>query len=215
LEELPTSLKIGVETTFFFDRLDSGVHDVVEKAIRDLEEIGMVRVDIQLPEVEHLAVCRNVIAFAEASSYHEKDLRERPADYGAGTRELLRLGLCIRATDYLAAQRARREIIQRFESTFQRFDILVCPTAAAPAPKIEDDELSNGEELRAGLLRLCGPFNALGFPALSLPCGFTPSGLPVGLQLVARPFDEALLLKVAHAYERSRAWRDRHPPLEC
>jgi aspartyl-tRNA(Asn)/glutamyl-tRNA(Gln) amidotransferase subunit A len=213
VEELPTPLKIGVDTTFFFHRLDSDVQDVIEKAIRDLEELGLERVDAQLPEVEHLGVCRNVIAFSEASSYHEKNLRARPEDYGTGTRELLRLGLCIRATEYLAAQRARREIIRRCKSAFERFDILVCPTAAAPAPSIDDDELSNGEELRTGLLRLCGPFNALGFPALSLPCGFTPSGLPVGLQIVARPFEETLLLKVGHAYERSHSWRDRHPKL--
>lgn len=214
LDELPSSLAMGIDTTFFFDRIDTDVQEVVEQAIRDFEDLGLERVDVQLPEVEHLGVCRNVIAFSEATSYHEKNLRERPDDYGPSVRELLRLGLCIRATEYLAAQRARREIIQRFKNAFRSFDILICPTAAAPAPKIDDDELSNGEELRSGLLRLCGPFNALGFPALSLPCGFARSGLPVGLQIVARPFDESLLLKVGHAYEHTHSWRDRHPKLE-
>jgi aspartyl-tRNA(Asn)/glutamyl-tRNA(Gln) amidotransferase subunit A len=211
LDELPSPLKMGIDTDFFFDRLDTEVQDVVEEAVRDLERLGLERIGVSLPQVEHLGVCRNVVAFSEASSYHEKNLRERPEDYGDNVRELLHLGLCIKATEYLASQRARRKIIQMFRDAFESFDILVCPTAAAPAPKIGVNELSNGEELRSGLLRLCGPFNALGFPALSLPCGFTRSGLPIGLQIVARPFEEPLLLKVGHAYERSHSWRDEHP----
>jgi aspartyl-tRNA(Asn)/glutamyl-tRNA(Gln) amidotransferase subunit A len=211
LDELPSRLRMGIDTGVFFDRLDPEVKVAVETAIRDLERLGLERVDVALPEAEHLGVCRNVIAFSEASSYHEENIRHRPEDYGENVRELLHLGMFIRATEYLAAQRARREIVRLCREAFERFDVLVCPTAVAPAPKIGENVLSNGEDLRAGLLRLCGPFNALGFPALSLPCGFARSGLPLGLQIVAKPFEEPLLLKVGYAYERSHTWRDHHP----
>jgi aspartyl-tRNA(Asn)/glutamyl-tRNA(Gln) amidotransferase subunit A len=213
LNESPSSLRMGIDTKFFFDRLDPEVREVVERAFIDLQRLGLERLDVHIPEAEHLALCRNVIMFSEASSYHEKNLKERPDDYGESVRELLRLGLLVRATEYLAAQRARRTIIRAFRSVLRSFDVLVCPTSAAAAPKIGEERLSNGEELRTGLLRLCAPFNALGFPALSLPCGFTRSGLPVGLQIVARPFEEPLLLKVGHAYERVHSWHDRHPNL--
>lgn len=211
LGELPSGLKIGLQEEYFFEDLDVEVRELVQTATRDLEGLGMERVSISVPEVQYQSTCRNVISFAEATSYHEKNLRSSPEDYGDSTRELLQLGLAILATEYLAAQRARRRIVEAFRDAMQKVDILVGPTVPATAPRIGEETLSNGEELRAGLLRLTSPFNTVGFPAISVPCGFTRFGLPVGLQLVARPFEESLLLKVAHGYEVTHPWRDRHP----
>ncbi len=213
LAELPSSLKIGLPREYFLEGNDPEVEGLFQAAVKSLEQVGMDPIQVSIPEVRHQFVCRNVISFAEATSYHEPNLRVRPADYGDNTRELLRLGLTIRATEYLAAQRARRRIVEAFRNAFQTIDVLVCPSSPAPAPRIGETSLSNGEELRAGLLRLTSPFNTVGFPAISLPCGYTRSGLPVSLQIVGGPFEEALLFKVAHAYESMHSWGRQKPDI--
>lgn len=205
------TLKLGVHERYFFDDLAPEVDEAVRGAIAGLEALGMTRVDIDIPDIELQAACRNTIAFAEAASFHEKHIRERPEDYGEDTRELLRLGLLIPATDYLAATRARRRIVRAFRKAFEDIDVLVTPATVAPAPLIGSPELDNGEELRVGLLRMASPFNTTGFPALSLPCGFSTDGRPLGLQLASKPNEEALLLDVAHAYERGESWCERRP----
>ena len=213
IEEIPSGLLMAVHPGYFFEDLEPQVRKLVEAAVEDLEELGLERIEVSIPEIEHQGTCRNVITFAEAASYHEPSLRERPEDYGPATRELLELGLLVRATEYLTAQRARRRIVEAFTEAFRGFDVLVSPTVPAPAPRIGEELLANGEKLRPGLLRLPTPFNTTGFPAISVPCGFTPEGLPVGLQLAARPFHEKRLLQVAYAYEKSHPWVDRHPSL--
>ena len=197
LEEIPSELLMAVHPGYFFEDLEPQVRKLVEAAVEDLEKLGLERIEVSIPEIEHQGTCRNVITFAEAASYHEPSLRERPEDYGPATRELLELGLLVRATEYLTAQRARRRIVEAFTQAFQGFDVLVSPTVPVPAPRIGEELLANGEKLRPGLLRLPTPFNTTGFPAISVPCGFTPEGLPVGLQLAARPFHEKRLLQVA------------------
>ena len=211
LDEIPSGLLMAVHPGYFFEDLDPQVRKLVEAAIEDLEKLGLERVEASIPEIEHQGTCRNVITFAEAASYHEPSLQERPEAYGSATRELLELGLLVRATEYLTAQRARRRIVEAFGEAFRGFDVLVSPTVPVPAPRIGEELLVNGEKLRPGLLRLPTPFNTTGFPAISVPCGFTTEGLPVGLQLAARPFHEKRLLQIAYAYETSHPWVDRHP----
>ncbi len=213
LDAIPAGLLMAVHPGYFFEDLEPQVRKLVEAAVEDLEKLGLERIEVSIPEIEHQGTCRDVIIFAEAASYHEPSLRESPEDYGPATRELLELGLLVRATEYLTAQRARRRIVEAFTEAFQGFDVLVSPTVPVPAPRIGEELLANGEKLRPGLLRLPTPFNTTGFPAISVPCGFTPEGLPVGLQLAARPFHEKRLLQVAYAYEKSHPWVDRHPGL--
>jgi aspartyl-tRNA(Asn)/glutamyl-tRNA(Gln) amidotransferase subunit A len=202
---------MGIHPDYFGENLDPEVSDAFGAAVRDLEKLGMERIDVSIPEIRYQGTCRDVVLYVEAASYHEASLRARPEAFSERTRELLRLGLLIRGTEYLTAQRARRRVLQAFREAFKRFDVLVTPTVPVPAPRIGEETLSNGEELRPALLRLVSPFNTVGFPALSLPCGYTQSGLPIGLQLAAAPFQERLLLKVAHAYERSHHWLNRRP----
>ena len=204
-------LKLGLHESYFFDNIDPEVEASVRAAIVELESLGMELVPIDVPEIELQAECRNIITFAEAASFHEKNIRRRPEDYGEGPRELLRFGLTISATDYLASLRARRRVVRAFTKAFRDIDVLAAPATAAAAPRIEDEVLDNGEELRTGLLRLAGPFNTTGFPAMSLPCGFTEDGRPIGLQLAAAPGHEARLLQVAYAYEQTQPWWQRRP----
>jgi aspartyl-tRNA(Asn)/glutamyl-tRNA(Gln) amidotransferase subunit A len=191
-------LRVGIHPKYFFENLAPDVEAAVRGAI---EGLGASVVEIDIPEIELQAACRNTIAFAEASCYHEKNIRTRPLEYGEDTRELLRLGLLIPATDYLHALRVRRRIVRAFRKAFEAIDVLAAPSTPAPAPPIGSPALETGEELRSGLLRLAGPFNTVGFPAISLPCGFTEKGMPIGLQLAAAPRRESVLLRAARAFE--------------
>ena len=209
--DAPGPLVLGIHERYFFDNLAPDVEASVRAAITELERLGMKLVEVDIPEIELQTTCRNAIAFSEASSFHEDNVLARPEDYGADTLELLRLGLLIPATDYLAATRVRRLIVRAFRKAFQKIDMLVTPATVAAAPRIGDKTLDNGEELRSGLLRLASPFNTTGFPAVSLPCGFTEDGRPIGLQLAAAPRDEKRLLELARAYEQSQEWSRRAP----
>ena len=203
--------RLGIHERYFFENIDAEVETAVRSAVEVLVGLGMEIVELDVPEVEIQGSCRNTIALAEASSFHEENLRSRPEEYGENTRELLHLGRLVPAKDYLTALRARRKIVRAFEEAFSRIDVLVAPATVTAAPGIDETRLSNGEELRAGLLRMASPFNTTGFPSLSLPCGFTSDGRPIGLQLAAGPGKEALLLQVAQAYESSQNWVRRHP----
>ncbi|HSF18285.1 MAG TPA: amidase [Vicinamibacteria bacterium] len=216
LEDEPEvrGLRLGIHESYFFENLAGEVEVCIRRAVDRLVDLGMAPVRVRIPEVELQGACRNTIAFAEASSYHEQDIREKPEEYGEDTRELLRIGLEISAVEYLTALRARRRIVRAFREAFAAIDVFVAPTTPTGAPRIGERMLENGEELRAGLLRLASPFNTTGFPAISLPCGFTADGRPIGLQLAAAPREERLLLSVARAFEAScgnEDWSSRLP----
>jgi aspartyl-tRNA(Asn)/glutamyl-tRNA(Gln) amidotransferase subunit A len=213
LGELPEGLRMGVARRYFFESCDAEVSAAVESALGDLQGLGLRPVEINIPEAEQQDAVRNVIAFAEAAAFHDRWIRERPQDYGPDVRESLRLGKQILATEYLAAQRARRTVLFAFRRVFESVDLLVSPAVPSPAPRMSEEKLSSGEPLRPGLLRLPSSFNTVGFPALVLPCGFTSAGLPIGLQLAAAPWREEVLLQVAHAYETIHAWWRRRPAL--
>jgi Asp-tRNA(Asn)/Glu-tRNA(Gln) amidotransferase A subunit family amidase len=128
----------------------------------------------------------------------------------------MRQGLLVPAAAYLKAQRLRAVVMRDLERTLRDVDVLVTPTSPIPAPKLESEPGEIGAPLgalRSTLRRLTQPFNVTGSPAVTLPCGFSHGGLPIGLQLVGRSFDEARLLNLAYAYEQSTPWKDRHPAL--
>jgi aspartyl-tRNA(Asn)/glutamyl-tRNA(Gln) amidotransferase subunit A len=207
-------VRVGLHERHFFENLAPEVDGAVRGALSGLERMGASIVELDIPEIDLQAACRNAIAFAEASSYHEENIKTRPEDYGEDTRELLRLGLLIPATDYIAALRARRRIVRAFRKAFDSIDVLVSPATPTPAPPIGASHLENDDELRFGLIRLVGPFNATGFPAAALPCGMSRDGRPIGLQIASSPEREAELLRVALAYETSRSsadWSGRRP----
>ena len=211
LPELPVGLRLGIPSRYFFENCDPEVERAVQTAIADLEGLGLRPVEVSIPEVEQQGAVRNVIAFAEAASFHDRWIRERPQDYGSDVRESLRLGKLVLATEYLAAQRARRRILAAFQSAFQSVDVFISPAVPTTAPRIGDSELPNGEPLRPGLLRLPSPFNTVGYPAVAVPCGLSSAGFPIGLQLAAPPWREGRLLQVAYAYERIHSWWKNRP----
>lgn len=207
-------LAIGMPENYFFDRLSLDVERAVRAAIKKLEELGARVEQVRLPGIEAATDLSRVILLAEAAALHQKHLRSRRQDIGADVRALLEQGECILATDYLNAQRARRRFVAELEAVFQKVAVLVTPTTPVTAATIGETTVRvNGdtEDVRLASTRLVRAWNLAGVPVLSVPCGFDHRGLPVSLQIVGKPFDEATVLRVGHAYQQATDWHHRHP----
>jgi aspartyl-tRNA(Asn)/glutamyl-tRNA(Gln) amidotransferase subunit A len=201
-------IRVGVLQEYLGERTDPEVVAAVRTAARELERLGMRVTDVSVPEVAHGAGASVAILYPEAASIHERWLKTHRDQYGEDVRGRLTQGARMTATQYLKGQQARRVLIDRFARLFEEIDVLISPTAAIPAPTIPE---SRGDVARAQLLGYTRLFNVLGGPTLSVPCGFTAGGLPIGLQLAGRPFEDATILRVAHAYEREAGWSTYRP----
>jgi aspartyl-tRNA(Asn)/glutamyl-tRNA(Gln) amidotransferase subunit A len=208
-------LRVGVPREFFFEGLDGDVQRTVEEAIQQLKSLGVQVLEVSWPSIRQAPILY-AISLAEGAAAHEQWLRSRGEYYGADVRERMQQGLLVPATAYLKAQRIRAIIGRDLAQLFQRVDLLATPTAATPAPKLDAGPGEIGAPtgaLRSALRRFTQPFNLTGSPAVTVPCGFSRDGLPIGLQLVGRSFDEVRLLNLAQAYEQSTPWKDHHPAL--
>jgi aspartyl-tRNA(Asn)/glutamyl-tRNA(Gln) amidotransferase subunit A len=204
-------LRIGVIRHFYTRdvQADPEMAAGIEAAAAKLAELGAeVREIRTAPLAEYLA-CNRTIMTSEAFAVHEKWMRERPEDYGALARERIMAGAFIRAADYVNATRLRRRLADAFHALFADIDVAITASSMDPPCRIDDAkalESTYGRQARA-------VFNVTGSPALSVPVGFTKSGLPLSMQIVGKPFSEALVYRVAHAYERATRWCERHPAL--
>jgi aspartyl-tRNA(Asn)/glutamyl-tRNA(Gln) amidotransferase subunit A len=207
-------VRIGVPRTYFFQGLQPAVREAVTQAIAHLEQLGATRHDVPLPYLDRAPSILWTIIAADAAAIHATHLRTRAADLDPEVRLLVQLGHLIRTSDYLKAQRGRELIRRATVQVLAGVDVLVTPTSPMVAPKLSDTTVDiDGQQLpmRSTLRRLTLPFNLSGLPAITIPCGFSPEGLPIGLQIIGKPFDEAMVLRVAHAYECSFDWHQRHP----
>lgn len=207
-------IKLGVLSESFVAPLDPQVRAAWHATLLVLQEEGAEVSDIELrrPAME----VYRTIQMPEASLAHmEKDwLNNRLEAYGERTRSRLLQGQTITAVDYLRAQQQRRTFSSNLRSAMQGVNALVLPTIPIPAIPVEqaDQDIQiDGitENATTALLRLTMPFNLAGLPAVSLPCGFTTGGLPIGLQLVGKPFEESMILRIAHAYQQLTDWHRR------
>jgi aspartyl-tRNA(Asn)/glutamyl-tRNA(Gln) amidotransferase subunit A len=209
-------LRVGLLRSFFLESADAPQRQAIEQAVKVLEGLGVSVQDVTLETVTLAAAASSAVIATEAYAYHEEWLRTRPLDYGADVRERLRVGAFVSGVDYVNGQRARTLMRNDVDTVLSKLDVLVAPTTpiAAPAVGVEHAVI-NGESqpIRPALIRFTRPFNATGHPAASVPAGFTSEGLPIGLQIVGRPFDEATVLRVADAYQRATDWHARRPPL--
>jgi aspartyl-tRNA(Asn)/glutamyl-tRNA(Gln) amidotransferase subunit A len=211
-------LRLGIPKSVFFDTLHAEVRAPVLGAAQALEGLGAAVEEIALPMMRHAGPAAFAIMSSEAMAYHEPYLKTRAAEYGADVRTRLLTGQFLLASQYLKAQRARQVIRAELDAALTRVDALLFPTTPIPAPRIEDRSVTvDGvtEDPRVWLTRCTRPINLTGHPALSLPCGLTTGGLPVGLQLVGRHFDEGMLFRIGAAYEAVSPLRGRHPPSEA
>lgn len=208
-------MRIGVAGAYLRQNVAPAVQAITERALATLEDLGATLVEVDLPPPDGAVAALLAILMPEATAWHLPWLRSRPEDYSPAVRERLELGAVTPAVSYIQAQQARRQITDAFLAAMEQVDLLVTPTGPTAATPLEGDLVTGDEadpEVLAALITFTGPFNLTGLPAISVPCGFADSGLPVGMQLVARPWSEQTLLTAARAYERATAWHTRRPP---
>jgi aspartyl-tRNA(Asn)/glutamyl-tRNA(Gln) amidotransferase subunit A len=208
-------LRVGLLRAHFTDPAAADVRAAVEASAKQLEQAGAVVDEVNLTQVIHVATGSAAIVASEALAYHAPWMRSRPQDYQPDVRERLRLGAFVNGAHYVRAQQIRALVTREVDEALARRDVLLAPATPLVAPVLGEREAALGDgpsDVRAALLRCTRPFNFSGHPACAAPCGFTPGGLPIGLQIVGRPFDEATVLRVVDAYQRMTDWHTRRPP---
>jgi Asp-tRNA(Asn)/Glu-tRNA(Gln) amidotransferase A subunit family amidase len=206
-------LRLGVDRdTFFGSDLDPEVATLAEHALAEVERLGARLVPVALPSLVLTLPAGFTILMAEVAAAHRRWIEEQPEQYVAETRRMLELGLLLPAAHVEAAQRARSLMRAETAAVFReaRLDVLVTPTL--PRTSMPLSAMVTPVDVPK-LIPYTLPWNLTGQPALSVPCGFTPAGLPAGLQIVGRPFDEATVLQIGHAYERATGWHEARPEL--
>ena len=207
-------LKIGVPTAFYVDDLDSEVARVLDETMATLKKEGAEIVKVELPDQRQLTAACQLVLATEAAALHKRWMIERPQDYGAQVLMRLQNGLAIPAVTYLEAMRWRGPALAAYLAAVAGTDAMLVPVAPIPAATIAESDVGNSlnaEAVIQRITRFTRPINYLGLPALSIPCGFTKNGLPVGLQLVGRSFDEAMLLRIGAAFQRATDYHQRVP----
>ena len=197
------AIRIGLPENYYLSGVDADVKQAVEKAAREAEQLGARVTPVRVPDVDGLNAAGRVILLAEASALYEPYWARRE-DFGSDVLALLDQGRMVAATDYVNAQRLRRSLLNDFHALFRDIDCLFTPTTPITAPRIGQKQVElDGEmhDTRLAATRFVRGINVLGFPALSLPCGASHEGLPIGLQMIARPFEENLLLMLGDALE--------------
>ncbi len=203
-------LRIGVPREHWFDEnkgIDTETEAVFNAALKTLESLGAITVDIDGRPFSIARKANQTILVAEAFAYHEKTYQTSPQKFGISVRRRMLEGAFLSAADYITALRARTVLNEQITENFNRVDVFATPSAARPPEPFEGMD-PNEQNLRPSFTN---PFNLAGLPAISVPCGFTPEGLPAGLQIVARAFQEAMTFRVAFAYEQATEWHQERP----
>jgi aspartyl-tRNA(Asn)/glutamyl-tRNA(Gln) amidotransferase subunit A len=203
--------RLGLPEQYYFERVDSGVHAAIDAAVKTLEQLGARVERVSLPHLHESVEASTNLGLAEATSFHESQgyYPARAAEYGEDVRGRLEAGTKVRATDYLHALKVKRMLRRDFDNAFERVDAILAPASPIPAPGLGENEVEIAGEkagVRGLLVGASRPANFTGHPALAVPCGFTPAGLPVGLQLIGPRWGEAKLLTIAYAYEKATQW---------
>lgn len=207
-------ISIGIPDAFYVDDLDTDVARVLDETIATLKRGGARIVKVSLPDQTQLSGASQVVLNCEASAVHKRWLLERPDDYGAQVRGRLQNGFAIPAVTYLEALRWRGPALATHLDAVAGVDAVLAPTAPMPAPTIAETDVGGADGAEAMIQRITRftrPVNYLGLPAASLPCGFTRAGLPIGLQLIGRPFAEATLVRIGAAFQRETDFHEQMP----
>ncbi len=209
-------LRIGVPRQYLEAPLDPEVRQHVSAALAQLESLGAELVEVEFPEFNDAAAISTTMLMAEATACFRDLLASDGSRLYEPVRLRLEAGLFISAADYLRAQQARAVFDAAARRILDDVDLLAGPTEPVTAPPLLQQQVLAGEQeigTVAALTQYTRPYNITGFPAISVPCGFSADGMPIGLQLAGRPFDEETVLRAAHAYERSTDWHTRRPPV--
>jgi aspartyl-tRNA(Asn)/glutamyl-tRNA(Gln) amidotransferase subunit A len=209
-------LKIGIPREFFEAPLDPEVAAAVRQAISRLGDMGATTTEVSFPMFQHSQAISGTILMAEAAACHRELLLREGNKLYPPVRLRLEAGLFIPAVDYLKAQQARSVFNREARQLLEGVDLLAGPAIPVTAPPILAEKVQAGDRsigTTAALTQYTRPYNITGFPAITVPCGFSQAGLPIGLQLAGRPFGEPTVLRTAHAYQQSTDWHRRRPPI--
>ncbi len=212
-------LRIGVPTNYFFEHVNPEQDQATREAIKRLEEMGAVTVEVAVPHADLAASAGWIIAMAEGACFHEQRLKEKPELFDPLVRERLEAATFYPATDYIKAQRVRTMLMREMEAVFAKCDLMAVP-GGSPASRLPEPAVA-GSDVRPG--STATPYRGgntfigdmTGMPGLVIPCGFTASAptLPLTIQFYGKPFGESALYRAAHAYESATDWHTRRPPI--
>ena len=210
-------LRIGLVRDYSLTHVQKAVGDAVRDALKTMERLGAQIEEIPMPSIHGNISAQLTIESCEPSTYHQEWLRTRPQDYGLDVRTLLEMGEMYLATHYLQAQRYRSVLREEFLAGFKHVDVFVTPTLPFTATPCGATEVvienNRKEDMLSAIMQFTGVPSLAGLPALSLPVGFDPDGMPVGMQIIGRPFEEGTLFRMGHAYQGETDWHKRAPKL--
>ena len=202
--------RIALLEDAYLEKAQPEVLNAVQAAAHLLGDLGAHVTSVELPGLRQAAQLNGLVVQAEAAAFHRQRLQENPAGFGEDVRQRLETGAATSIQDYILARHTQQELRRSLEMFFVDYDVLCLPATPITAPPISGPDAVEQARL---LTRFTAPFNLTGLPAIVLPCGFSSNGLPIGLQLVARPWAEASLLRAAQAYENAAGWRTQYPAL--
>jgi aspartyl-tRNA(Asn)/glutamyl-tRNA(Gln) amidotransferase subunit A len=200
--------RVALAVGEFMNISDADVRAAVADAALVFKDLGAQVEKEDMSWLELLAQANGQMTQADAAAYHRQHMNEHPDWFGADVLQRLRNGAALTSTEYALVRRVQAEGRRRFEMFFEKYDVLLLPTTPVPAPLIERIVAL---EAAPQLTRFTAPFNLTGLPALSVPCGFTSTGLPIGLQIISRHWSEARLLQAGNAFEQATQWRAHVP----
>jgi aspartyl-tRNA(Asn)/glutamyl-tRNA(Gln) amidotransferase subunit A len=210
-------LRIGIVPGYFFEHLQAPVREGVKAALAAFIDLGAQLVDVDILNIHGNISAQLTIESAEPSTYHQHNLRERPQDYGEDVRILLEVGEMLLATHYLQAQRYRTLLRSEFIESFRSVDVFICPTLPFTATRMGETtveiEAGEPEDMLSAIMQFTGIASLTGLPALNVPCGFDPDGMPMGMQIIGRPFDESTLFRAGHAFQQATRFHECAPVL--
>jgi aspartyl-tRNA(Asn)/glutamyl-tRNA(Gln) amidotransferase subunit A len=202
--------KIALGVGNFIETSDPEVLLAVREAAKVFESLGCKVEEVDVSWLQEAALANKLMTQSDGATVHRDRLKEHPELFGDDIRRRLEDGANTPLADYILARRTQTEIKKKFEHFFENHDFLLTPTTPIAAPTIEGHD---AVEQAGRLTRFTAPFNLAGLPALSLPCGFTKEGLPIGLQIISRAWGEFKVLNAGYAYEKATEWHTRRPAL--
>ena len=209
-------LRIGVPASYYVDGLDADVARVLDETLAVLRKEGAEIVKVELPDQRQLSAACQIVLATEAASLHKRWMIERPQDYSPQVLMRLQNALAIPAVTYLEAMRWRGPALAAYLAAVEGTDAVIAPATPMPAPTIAESDVGNNHDAEAVIQRITRftrPINYLGVPSLAVPAGFSKSGLPVGMQIIGRSFDEAMLIRIGAAFQRATDYHRRVPKI--